>query len=75
MSQYGIMDKIRNFRDVESAYCEMIFEFLRTLHAKRIAVPYNFPVQTADCMRKAGFDVIPIKSPLREMREVKNEKR
>ncbi len=73
-SQYRIMDKIRTFKDVESAYCEMIFEFLRSQNAKRIAVPYNFPVQTADCMRKAGFDVIPIKSPFREMREVKNEK-
>jgi len=73
-SQYGIMDKIRTFPDVETAYCEMIFEFLHSLNAKRIAVPYNFPVQTADCMRKAGFDVIPMKSPFREMREVKNEK-
>lgn len=73
-SQYRIMDKIRTFKDVESAYCEMIFEFLRSQNAKRIAVPYNFPVQTADCMRKAGFEVIPIKSPFREKREVKNEK-
>jgi Xaa-Pro aminopeptidase len=73
-SQYGIMEKIRTFRDVENAYCEMIFEFLRSLNVNRITVPYNFPVQTADCLRKAGFDVTPIKSPFREMREVKNEK-
>ncbi|MCZ7355417.1 MAG: Xaa-Pro peptidase family protein [Candidatus Methanoperedens sp.] len=72
-SKYGIMEKIRKSRDAEAAYCEMICEFLRSENLKRIAVPYNFPVHLADCMRKEGFDVIPIKSPFRDMREVKKE--
>lgn len=73
-SRYNIMDKIRKNRDVDAAYCEMIRELLHSRNLNRIAVPYNFPVQLADCLRKADFEIIPIKSPLREMREIKNEK-
>ncbi|VVB56047.1 Xaa-Pro dipeptidase [uncultured archaeon] len=73
-SRYNIMDKIRKNRDVDAAYCEMIRELLHSRNLNRIAVPYNFPVQLADCLRKANFEIIPIKSPLREMRDIKNEK-
>ncbi|MCZ7385258.1 MAG: Xaa-Pro peptidase family protein [Candidatus Methanoperedens sp.] len=73
-SRYNIMDKIRKNKDADAAYCEMIIEFLHSEKIKRISVPYNFPVQLADCLRKAGFEVIPIKSPFREMRDIKNEK-
>ncbi len=72
-SIFGMMEKLRKLRDIDSAYCEMLAEFLRSEHVKRIAVPYNFAVQLADCMRKNGFEVIPVKSPFREMREVKKE--
>ncbi len=73
-SRYNIMDKIRKNKDVDAAYCEMIRELLHSRNLDRIAVPYNFPVQLADCLRKANFEIIPIKSPLREMRDIKNEK-
>ncbi len=73
-SQYGIMEKIRTLQDADDAYCEMIFEFLGYENVKRIAVPYNFPLHTADRMREAGFVVIPMKSPFRGMREIKSEK-
>ncbi len=72
-SRYGIMEKLRRLKDADAAYCEMIVEFLRSENVKRIAVPYNFSVQLADCMRKNGLEVTPIKSPFREMREVKSE--
>ena len=72
-SRYNIMDKIRKNKDGDAAYCEMIIEFLRSENLKRVSVPYNFPVQLADCLRKAGFEVIPIKSPFRDMRDIKNE--
>ncbi|MDD5474486.1 MAG: Xaa-Pro peptidase family protein [Candidatus Methanoperedens sp.] len=72
-SRYGIMEKLRKHRDADAAYCEMIIEFLRSENIKRIAVPYNFPVQLADCLRKEGLGVIPIKSPFREMREIKKQ--
>ena len=72
-SRYNIMDKIRKNKDGDAAYCEMIIEFLRSEKRKCISVPYNFPVQLADCLRKAGFEVIPIKSPFRDMRDIKNE--
>ncbi len=71
-SRYGIMEKLRKLRDIDAAYCEMIVELLRSENMKRIAVPYNFSVQLADCMRKNGLEVTPIKSPFREMREVKS---
>lgn len=73
-SRYGIMEKLREHRDADIAYCKMVGEFLNTEKVKHIAVPYNFPVQLADCLRKEGFEVIPVKSPFREQREVKNEK-
>jgi len=72
-SKYGIMEKFRKHKDADAAYCEMLIEFLHSEKLKKITVPYNFSVQLADCARKAGFDVIPIKSPFREMREIKNE--
>ena len=72
-SKYGIMEKLRKLRDIDAAYCEMVVGFLRSENVKRIAVPYSFSVQLADCMRKEGLEVIPIKSPFREMREVKSE--
>ncbi|MGB8218470.1 MAG: Xaa-Pro peptidase family protein [Candidatus Methanoperedens sp.] len=73
-SRYNIMDKIRKSKDADAAYCEMIIEFLRSEKQKCISVPYNFPVQLADCLRKAGFEVTPVKSPFRDMRDIKNEK-
>lgn len=72
-SRYGIMEKLRKHKDADAAYCEMIVEFLRSENVKRVAVPYNFPVQLADCLRKEGFDVIPVKSPFRELREIKKQ--
>ncbi len=72
-SKYSMMEKLRKYKDADAAYCEMIIEFLGSEKVKRISVPYNFPVQLADCLRKEGFDVIPIKSPFREMREIKTQ--
>jgi Xaa-Pro aminopeptidase len=72
-SRYDIMDKIRKNKDADAAYCEMIIEFLQSENLRRISVPYNFPVQLADCLRKAGFEVMPVKSPFRDKREIKNE--
>jgi Xaa-Pro aminopeptidase len=72
-SKYSIMEKLRAHKDVDAAYCEMICEFLHSENVKRIEVPYNFPVQIADCTRKEGFDVIPVKSPFRDMREIKKQ--
>jgi Xaa-Pro aminopeptidase len=72
-SGFGIMEKLRALKDIDAAYNEMIVEFLRSENIKRIAVPYNFPVYLADIMRRDGIDVIPVKSPFRKMREVKNE--
>jgi len=73
-SEYGIMEKLRRLRDADAAYCEMIAELLRSeKNLKKVAVPYNFPVQLADCMRKEGFEIMPVKNPFRNMREVKKE--
>ncbi len=70
-SKYSIMQKLRKHKDPDVAYCEMILEFLRSENVKRFSVPYNFPVQLADCLRKKGFEIIPVKSPFQEMREIK----
>ncbi len=72
-SRFRIMEKVRKLKDADAAYCEMICEFLRSENIKRVAVPYNFPVHLADCMRKDGFEINPIKNSFRQMREVKKE--
>jgi Xaa-Pro aminopeptidase len=72
-SGFGIMEKLRALKDIDAAYNEMVIEFLRSENIKRSAVPYNFPVYLADIMRRDGIDVIPVKSPFHQMREVKNE--
>ncbi len=72
-SKYSIMEKLRKLKDVDIAYCEMLAEFLRSENLKKIAVPYNFSVQLADCLRNKGFEVLPVKSPFQEMREIKKE--
>ncbi len=72
-SEFGIMEKMRQLKDIDAAYSGMIIEFLRKENVKCIAVPYNFPVYLSDMMRREGFDVAPVKSPFRTMREVKNE--
>lgn len=73
-SRFNILDKIRKNRDVDAAYCEMISELIYSQNLNRIAVPYDFPVQLADCLREAGLKIIPVKSPFRQMREIKNER-
>jgi Xaa-Pro aminopeptidase len=72
-SKYGIREKLKRHKDIDAAYCEMICELLHSENVKRIAVPYNFPVQLADCTRKEGFEVMPIISPFLDMREIKKE--
>jgi Xaa-Pro aminopeptidase len=73
ISKYNLMGKLREKKDIDTAYCDVIMEFLRSGNLKKIAVPYSFPVQLADCLRAGGFDVIPVKSPLRQLREIKKE--
>jgi len=50
-SRYSIREKMRKHRDVDAAQCDLITEFLSSENMKRIAVPYDFPVQLADCMK------------------------
>lgn len=71
-SAYSIMEKLRKY-DEEQAYSEMIAEFLASENVKRIAVPYDFPLYIAECLRKKGFEIIPIKNPFSKKREIKNE--
>lgn len=70
-SRYNLMGKLREKKDIDTAYCDVIMDFLLSVDVKKVAVPYSFPVQLADCLRAGGFEVIPVKSPLRKMREIK----
>lgn len=73
ISKYNLMGKLREKKDIDTAYCDMIMEFLQSANVEKLAVPYSFPVQLADCLRTEGLDVIPIKSPFRQMRDIKTE--
>lgn len=72
-SRFGIIEKLHRTKDLDIAYCEMIREILQSNNIRSVAVPYNFPVHLADCLRRADLTVTPVKSPLREMREIKSE--
>ncbi|HIH44375.1 MAG TPA: M24 family metallopeptidase, partial [Candidatus Methanoperedenaceae archaeon] len=70
-SGYGFMEKYRSSKDADTAYAEVLAEALS--RRSKIAVPKSFPVYLADSLRRYGFDVVPVKSPLHKMREVKTE--
>ncbi|MCE8428634.1 MAG: aminopeptidase P family protein [Candidatus Methanoperedens sp.] len=72
-SKFGLIEKMKKLKDADTAYCEMCVDLLRENFAEKVTVPNNFPVQLADCLRKKGLEIIPVKSPFRDLREIKKE--
>ncbi|HWR24796.1 MAG TPA: Xaa-Pro peptidase family protein [Methanosarcina sp.] len=68
---FGYREKLKEKKDPSLAYAACISELLAGEGIRKTAVPYDFPVFYTDFLREAGFPVVPIKSPFREMRSLK----
>jgi len=69
---YGYRAKIKARGDPALAYCDCLAELMQQENIRKIAVPRNFPLFTAQALKESGFSVIPIKSPFKEMRTKKD---
>lgn len=68
---FGYREKLKEKKDPTLAYAACISDLLAGEGVKKISVPYDFPVFYSDFLREAGFSIMPIKSPFREMRSMK----
>lgn len=67
----GYREKVKEKKDPSLAYAACLSDLLSETGAKKIAVPYDFPVFYSNFLTQSGFSVLPIKSPFRKMRSVK----
>ncbi len=62
----GYRKKIKEKKNVSLAYAACISELLLEDGAKRISVPYDFPIFYSEFLKNSGFSNIPITSPFKE---------
>ncbi|MDO9516882.1 MAG: Xaa-Pro peptidase family protein [Methanosarcinaceae archaeon] len=72
-NEYDYKSKVKARGDPALGYVDCLAELLQKEDIRKIAVPRHFPLFTAQSLKEEGFTVIPIKSPLREMRMKKDE--
>ncbi len=68
---FGFREKFKEKKDASIAYTGCISELLIAERIKRVAVPYDFPTFYSNCLKEAGFTIVPVKSPFRKMRSRK----
>ena len=71
--EYDFKSKVKARGDPALGYVDCLAELLQKEGIRKIAVPRHFPLFTAQTLKEEGFTVMPIKSPLREMRMKKDE--
>ena len=71
--EYNYRSKTKARGDPALGYVDCLAELLQKEGIKKITVPRHFPLFTAQTLKEEGFTVMPIKSPLREMRMKKDE--
>ncbi len=69
-AEYGMLDLLKKYKDVQKARLELLKGALNKEDIKRIAVPLNFPFFIANELH--DFEIFPVRL-LEELREVKNE--
>ncbi|MEA1894127.1 MAG: Xaa-Pro peptidase family protein [Euryarchaeota archaeon] len=69
-ADYRVIEKLKQYgRD--RAQSRVMSELLHDEGITEVNVPHNFPVFLADELRDDGFKIIPVQSPIRELRSVK----
>jgi Xaa-Pro aminopeptidase len=71
LQDLGYREKMKEKKDPFIAYAACISELLAEEGIKKIAVPYDFSVFYSNFLTKAGFSIVPVKSPFRKMRSLK----
>jgi Xaa-Pro aminopeptidase len=71
IQDFGFREKFKEKKDASIAYADCISELLTEERIKRVAVPYDFPTFYSNCLKVAGFTIVPVKSPFRKMRSRK----
>ena len=72
-NEYDYKSKVKARGDPALGYVDCLAELLQKEDIRKIAVPRHFPLFTAQTLKEEGFTVMPIKSPLREMRMKKDK--
>lgn len=73
-TSYGFAEKLRRTGNAEAAYCDLLADLLAERNIEGLSVPNSFPSYYSDCLRDTrGYNVTPVKSPLKEFRGVKNQ--
>ncbi|MGP8320426.1 MAG: M24 family metallopeptidase [Methanosarcinaceae archaeon] len=70
--EYDYKSKIEARSDSALGYIDCLAELLRKEGIRKITVPRHFPLFIAQTLKEDGFTIMPIKSPLREMRMKKD---
>ncbi|MGB9938454.1 M24 family metallopeptidase [Methanosarcina sp.] len=71
MQDLGYREKMKEKKDPSIAYAACLSELLAGEGIKKIAVPYDFPIFYSNFLIEAGFSIVPIKSPFRKIRSLK----
>ena len=72
-ADYDIIEKSKRCGR-ETAYGLVVAELLHDEEITRIEVSHNFPIFLADDLRRRGFEVVPVRSQIAELRTVKTER-
>ena len=72
IQDFGFREKFKEKKDASIAYAGCISDLLMETRIKRIAVPYDFPTFYSNCLKEAGFTIVPVKSPFRKIRSRKS---
>ncbi|MDY6966081.1 MAG: Xaa-Pro peptidase family protein [Halobacteriota archaeon] len=70
---YGMIEKLREVKDANRAFCEFLFEILQKEEIKRVLVPLNFSIYTGDELRKRGIEIEPVGGLVENERLIKEE--
>lgn len=73
MQEYGFLEKMKERKDAEVAYCDCLAEIFQKMTARHIMVPHDFPLFTAQTLKEMGFSIIPVKSPFKKLRTIKRQ--
>ncbi|RXA21286.1 aminopeptidase P family protein [Methanosarcina sp. MSH10X1] len=72
LQDMGYREKMKEKKDPSIAYAACISELLAGEGIKKVAVPYDFPIFYSNFLTEAGFSIVPVKSPFRKLRSLKN---
>ena len=74
LQEYGFLEKIKERKDHEAAFCECLAEIFKNENVKHIMVPHDFPLYKAQLLKEMGFSVIAANDPFKKLRSIKSKR-